>query len=207
MIYPRGGWRRAGTYIVHRLSRLPDQPQRIALGLAVGVLASFTPFYGVHFLLAAALAWMIRGNIFAALIGTFAGNPVTLPFIAIMSVSLGRYLMGMEAGLPPQEIFVEFARASAEIWQNVAAIFGPAEVGWDRMGDFMGDIFLPYLIGGTFLGLIAGFISYYLALPVIRAYHRRRAKKMARRIAKAHAAAPIPPLTKTTTTQDPRGHA
>ena len=32
MIYPRGGWRRASQYVMHRIRRLPDQPQRIARG-------------------------------------------------------------------------------------------------------------------------------------------------------------------------------
>ncbi|WP_330448804.1 DUF2062 domain-containing protein [Paracoccus marcusii] len=50
-------------------------------------MVNFTPLFGFHFLSAAAVAWIIRGNVLAALLATFVGNPVTLPFIALMSVS------------------------------------------------------------------------------------------------------------------------
>ena len=76
---PRGGWSRAAQYVVHRLSRLPDPPHRIARGIFAGVFISFTPFFGFHFLGAAAIAWSLRGNILAALLATFFGNPLTTP--------------------------------------------------------------------------------------------------------------------------------
>ena len=50
MIYPRGGWRRASQYVMHRIRRLPDQPQRIARGFAAGIIVSFTPLFGFHFM-------------------------------------------------------------------------------------------------------------------------------------------------------------
>lgn len=185
LVYPAGGWRRAGTYMLHRLRRLPDQPQRIGRGVGVGIFSSFTPFFGIHFIFASAVAWLIRGNIFAALLGTFACNPVTVPFIAIGSVTLGRALMGFDAGLAPQLIFVEFGQASAELWHNVGAIWGPEVAEWAHLMDFTRDVFLPYLLGGVILGLIAGAIAHYLTVPLIQAYHRRRARKMADRIARA----------------------
>ncbi|MGB0798882.1 MAG: DUF2062 domain-containing protein, partial [Planktomarina sp.] len=77
VIYPKGGWTRAYTYVKHRLHRLPGTPEQIARGIAVGVFTSFTPFYGLHFLVAAGLALMLRGSVLAALLGTFFGNPLT----------------------------------------------------------------------------------------------------------------------------------
>ena len=82
--YPRGGWYRAAQYVRHRLRRLPDQPQRIARGIWAGVFASFTPFYGLHFLSAFLIAKVMRGNILAAILGTFFGNPITFPIIAAL---------------------------------------------------------------------------------------------------------------------------
>ena len=35
-------------------------------------------------------------------------------------------------------------------------------------------MFLPYLVGGIVPGLIAGLACYYLSLPVIAAYQKRR---------------------------------
>ena len=73
-IYPRNGIMRALGYLGHRLRRLPDSPHKIALGLASGVFVSFSPMFGFHFIYAALVAWIVRGNVLASLIGTFFGT-------------------------------------------------------------------------------------------------------------------------------------
>lgn len=189
MIYPPGGWRRASAYVAHRLRRLPDQPHRIARGVAAGIMVNFTPLFGFHFLSAAAVAWIIRGNVLAALLATFVGNPVTLPFIALMSVKLGREILGQEGELTPQFIFHEFSKATGELWHNLSALFGPSEMHWYNLSDFLAQVFWPYMVGGVILGSIAGVITHYLTVPIFIAYQRRREKKMAERIARASARA------------------
>src|SRR3546814_6570308 len=59
-LWPRGGWRRSGTYVAHRLRRLPGPPYRIAAGFASGAAISFTPFIGLHFVLATLLALCLK---------------------------------------------------------------------------------------------------------------------------------------------------
>ena len=88
-IYPRGGWSRATRYIGHRLRRLPDPAHKIARGIACGVFVSWTPFYGLHFLISAGLAWGIGGNMLAALLATFFGNPLTYVPIGVISLQTG----------------------------------------------------------------------------------------------------------------------
>ncbi|MDO5643082.1 MAG: DUF2062 domain-containing protein [Paracoccus sp. (in: a-proteobacteria)] len=188
IIYPRGGWLRAAQYVAHRVRRLPDQPHRIGRGVAAGVFISFTPLHGFHFLIAAGIAWVIGGNILAALLATFVGNPITFPFIAYAATWLGREIMGTHGLLSPKMIFNEFADASAQVWHNINAIFGPGTAHWDRLGSFFMEIYLPYLIGGTILGIPVAVASHYLTVPVIRAYHRRRARKLAERIERIRAA-------------------
>ncbi|MEO0946532.1 MAG: DUF2062 domain-containing protein, partial [Pseudomonadota bacterium] len=63
--WPRGGWARAFHYVKHRVRRLPDRPERIARGIWAGVFTTFTPFYGMHFVTAALVAYLMRGNILA----------------------------------------------------------------------------------------------------------------------------------------------
>jgi hypothetical protein len=70
VLWPKGGWTRAATYVKHRLNRLPDSPHRIARGIMAGVFTVFTPFYGLHFFMAAGFALLLRGNVVAALLGT-----------------------------------------------------------------------------------------------------------------------------------------
>src|SRR3546814_18711734 len=86
-LWPRGGWRRSGIYVSHRLRRLPGTPYRIAAGFACGAAISFTPFIGLHFVLSAALALIVRGNIIESAISTVVGNTWTL---AWKSVGVGK---------------------------------------------------------------------------------------------------------------------
>lgn len=95
MVWPEGGWKRYGQYILLRLNRLKGTPQEIAAGVACGVAISFTPFVGLHFVLAAATAWLVRGNILASALGTAAGNPWTFPFIWLSVLYTGRRFLGM----------------------------------------------------------------------------------------------------------------
>ncbi len=184
ILYPKGGWRRAAHYVVHRLRRLPDPPHKIARGVAAGVFVCFTPLFGFHFLLAAALAFLIQGNIVAALLATFIGNPLTFPIIAAFCMEVGEWILGMEAEVPLNQVFVEFSRTTAELWHNVAAVFTDDVMQWNRMGSFFQRVFLPYVVGGILPGLTAGTLAYLLTLPAVAAYQRRRVKKLKERIAK-----------------------
>ncbi|MDO5632725.1 MAG: DUF2062 domain-containing protein [Paracoccus sp. (in: a-proteobacteria)] len=185
IVYPRGGWRRAALYVMHRMQRLPDQPHRIGRGFAAGVYVSFTPLFGLHFLLAAAIAWLIRGNIIASALGTFVGNPVTFPLIAVISIGLGRYLLGVPGDLSPQMIFYEFSSATGQLWHNFQSLFGPETAHWDRLSVFYYNLFLPYTVGGLIIGIPVALAFHYLTVPIFRAYQRRRSKAMAKRIARA----------------------
>ncbi|MEM9975678.1 MAG: DUF2062 domain-containing protein, partial [Pseudomonadota bacterium] len=178
--YPRGGWGRASRYVVHRLRRLPDPAHKISRGIASGVFASFTPFYGLHFFTAALVAWMIRGNILASLLATFFGNPITFPLIAAISVEIGTVILG-RPHVPPQDILIGFSLASIELWGNFAAIFTAAEAEWTYLWRFFNRIFLPYLVGGIAPGIVAGVAVYYMANPIIASYQRGRIKKMKER--------------------------
>ncbi|MBU3030346.1 DUF2062 domain-containing protein [Paracoccus sp. XHP0099] len=191
MIYPRGGWRRAATYVWHRLRRLPDQPHRIGRGVAAGVFVSFTPLFGFHFLSAAGVAWLIGGNILAALLATFVGNPVTFPFIAVICVGLGREILGLPGDLEPQRILSEITLAGVELWQNLRTVLSSERAHWGRFHEFFEQIYWPYMVGGVIIGLAVSIAAHYLTVPVFRAYQRRREKKMAERIARVRARAEI----------------
>ena len=187
--YPKGGWARAFSYIMHRLRRLPDPPRKVARGIAAGVFVCFTPFYGFHFLTAALAAFLIRGNILAALLATFAGNPLTFPFIATVCIEIGNRLLGVAGGVPLPEVFGGFSRASLELWYNFMAVFTSESARWENLLAFYGRVFLPYLAGGILPGAIAAVVSYMLALPAVRAYQARRAKRFRKRLLKRRAAA------------------
>lgn len=178
---PGGGWGRSANYVMHRLRRLPDSPERIAKGIAAGVFASCTPLFGLHFILAASVAWMLRGNIFASLLATFFGNPFTFPVIAYSAMELGSILLGRGHARKASEAMSAFGAIWGELWQNFLAIFTFGPFRWDMLAKFGGDIFLPYLLGGIIIGVICAVPAYFLSLPVIRAYRNRRLKKLQER--------------------------
>ncbi len=181
LIYPRGGWRRAARYIAYRVRRLPDPAHKISRGIACGIFASWTPFFGLHFIIAAACAHVIRGNILAALLATFVGNPLTFPIIAAISVETGTRILDMPH-VPPASILFGFSLVSVELWGNFYAIFGDTTMVWDQSSQFFQRIFIPYAVGGIGPGLVASVAGYYISYPVIASYQRGRIKKMKKRL-------------------------
>lgn len=185
--WPRGGWWRALRYMAYRIRRLPDPAHKIARGIAAGIFVCFTPFFGLHFLISAGLAWLIGGNVLAALLSTFVGNPVTFPLIAGLSVGIGARLMGIDEPMAIGATFDSFSRVSIELWENAVAVFTPAEIEFTEFGTFMDYVFLPYLIGGLAPGLLAATLAYLLSRPIISAYQKARIHRLKAKFAQKRA--------------------
>jgi len=165
-----------------RIKRLPDTPHKIAIGFACGVFVSFSPLFGLHFLVAAMAAVMVRGNVLASLLGTFFGNPVTFPFIATISYRTGQMFFDSSA---TDGSFRSIKNAIVDgfsgIWHSLLSIFRLSEPAWSDVGNFFSAVFMPYLIGGIIPGVICGIASYILARPIVAAYQKRRRSKLAKR--------------------------
>jgi len=181
VFWPKGGWTRAAKYVQHRVTRLPDPPHRIARGIFAGVLVTFTPFFGLHFLLAALIAKIMRGNIIASLLATFVGNPLTFLAIAASSLQTGHFLLGTGRNvLENSELSLaeKFSGAAGDLKHNVLSIITREEANWDQLALFYHDVFQPYMVGGILVGLIAGIAAYYFSLPIIMVYQKRRQAKL-----------------------------
>ncbi|MBU2981741.1 DUF2062 domain-containing protein [Lentibacter algarum] len=173
-IYPKGGWRRAFQYVQHRLHRLPDPPHKISRGIWAGVFTTFTPFYGLHFFIAAGIAFVMQGNIIAALLATFFGNPLTYIPIAVVALKTGHWLLGTEFEEADQRLGEKFSGAGADLWHNFKAMFTSDVADWHGLSVFFDEVFYPYMIGGILPGILTASICYYLAVPLIRFYQNRR---------------------------------
>ena len=95
VIFSLKGIGRAIEYVGIRLKRIPDTPHKISLGMSCGIFASFTPLFGLHFLIAGLLSYVLRANVLASLIGTFIGNPITFPIITVFNLKLGEWILGL----------------------------------------------------------------------------------------------------------------
>ena len=147
-------------YIGHRVGRLPDTPYSISAGFAFGAAISFTPLMGFHIALAVGFAWACRSNVIAAVIGTAVGNPWTFPLIWLTIYRLGGWLLGRgwAAGLPP-----DFAagRLFGQVWA----------------------LFLPMLVGGLALAVVAWLAFYWPGRYLVAAYQRNQLSRRFRRAA------------------------
>lgn len=183
--WPRGGWGRAVQYMQYRLRRLPGTPEQIARGVFAGAFTVFTPFFGVHFVVAAILARIMQGNMLAALLATFIGNPLTYVPIAAISLGLGRWMLG----LPPlrgsdHNLRDSISDAFGDLWHNFKAIFTAEQTRWADLIVFYNDVFFPWMVGSIVPGIICGLVSYALSVPVIRAYQKRRSGRLRKKMTK-----------------------
>ena len=157
-VWPRMGWLRVGTYIRHRVVRLPGSPYSIAAGLACGAAVSFTPFIGLHFVLAAVIAWLIGGNLIASAIGTAVGNPWTFPFVWWGTLRLGELILGS-------------SRATSI----------PERISLQYIFDHPWAVFLPMTIGGMLVAAVVWIVVYFSTSYFVEKYQRLRAERLRRR--------------------------
>jgi len=191
-VYPTGGFRRATRYLVHRMRRLPDKPHRIARGVFAGVFVNFPPLFGVQVVSAAFLAWVMRGNILAAMLCTFLSNPITTPLIAVSSLELGYWILGRDESLSFLSIVAAFGNAGSELWQNFKAVFTDAPTKWERLAGFWRAVYFPYLVGSILPGIAFSLVAYYITIPLARAYQKIRDKKLRDRIEARRRKKPVP---------------
>lgn len=180
-VYPRSGFKRATRYVVYRMRRLPDQPHRVARGVFAGFFIGFLPLPGLQFLAAWGMARLMRGNVLAALLGTFNTNPLTTPPFTVFSVWLGHWILGIEAPLNFKYIWSALDNAGHDLWYNVMALFGPEKARWDGLIQFWNEIYLPWLIGALGPAVVISLIAYYVTIPLVEAYQKARAAKASER--------------------------
>lgn len=140
LIWPQKGFYRGWLYLMMRILRLRSSDYSLAAGLSSGVAVSFTPFIGLHFLLAIVLAWLIRGNMIIAMIGTAIGNPWSFPLIWALIYSVGTSLLGKS----PIEADISM-------------------ISLDLFLEQPGQVLVSMLVGGGVIGIGAWIITFGLS--------------------------------------------
>ena len=181
-LFPEKGWSRAAEYMMARIKRLPDSPKNISFGVAIGVFVSFSPFFGVHVLLAFLIARSLRVNILAAVLGTFMGNPITFPIIAALNFGVGELFINVNTEEVSSKSFLQqLVDVSYAFSGNVGMMMRGKSTDFSTVLEFFYGIFLPYLVGGLILGVAVGALSYFIMLPMIVTYKARKARKKLKR--------------------------
>ena len=150
---------------IRRLLALDDPPERTALAFSIGVFIAFSPFLGLHTIMATALAFIFRFNKIAIYTGTFVNNPfLTLVPIIVASYAVGAFLLGQPLDLPSEsrELLLHPHIFSGNYWR---ALFVESR-----------HVLVPFAIGGTVLSVVFSLISYPLILSLLRARRKESAE-------------------------------
>jgi uncharacterized protein (DUF2062 family) len=170
MAWPRVSWQRSTKYFSKRILRLSGSPHAVAAGVAAGVASAMTPFLGFHFILAFVLAYVLRGNMIAAGLGTFVGNPVTFPIIWAAAYELGSFLLGTGHAAPHSLAEGMLSKSFSEVM----------------------TVFWPLVLGSLPLALGCGLLAYAGTRALVNAYRNARRERLA---ARRRDSMVIPPLT------------
>ncbi len=176
VIFSLKGISRAIEYVGIRIKRIPDTPHKISLGMSCGIFASFTPLFGLHFLIAGLLSYLVRANVLASLIGTFVGNPITFPIITVFNIKLGEWILGSSEYSSDDggKIFEGFLDFIFLIYKSFFTEGSIRENNVPRINEFLNGVFIPYSLGGLIFGVVIAVISYFLLRPLVSTYQKKR---------------------------------
>ncbi len=149
-----------------RLLAIDDPPERTALAFSIGVFIAFSPFLGLHTILATFIAFVFRFNKVAIYTGTFLNNPpLTLVPIIVASYAVGAFFMGRPLRIPPEGV---------ELLKNPHLLTGEY---YRRLFVQSLSIVVPFALGGMVLSVVCSLIAYPLTLRALRAVRDRKAIK------------------------------
>lgn len=170
--WPSAGWHRSTRYVFHRVARIPGSAYSLAAGFACGAAISFTPFIGLHFILSALLALLLRANVLASAIGTAVGNPWTFPFIWIGVFNVGSWILRAEGTDAQRVDFLDVLTDSMQAFHRLD---------FQYLADTSGPILLPMLVGAVPVSILVWILFYVALRPMISKYqavrHHRRTRK------------------------------
>ena len=146
-----------------RLLAIDDPPERTALAFSIGVFIAFSPFLGLHTILATFIAFVFRFNKVAIYSGTFLNNPpLTLAPIIVASYAVGAFFLGRPLRIPAEGV---------ELLKSPHLF----------TGDYYRKVFLqsldivePFALGGMILSVVCSLIAYPLTLRALRRVRDRK---------------------------------
>ena len=167
---------RTKKYISLSIKRIKGTPQALSLGLATGIAISFTPFIGLHALLAIFISWVIGGSMAAALIGTLFGNPWTFPFIWYFTFEIGQFI---NYGFLSYEEEFSFKIIKKEI--STLLVILKNIIVFANIPELEENVeklkLIPFMIVGSIpLVFITWILSYFSFLIIFKSY-RKKVKK------------------------------
>jgi hypothetical protein len=151
--------------LVQKLLHIEDTPERTAMAYSIGVFLGFSPFLGFHMILGIALAFLLKLNRVAVLLGVWSNTPwFILPFYSF-ATWIGMEMTGfrIEHGVF-RELFqsgVSGGFLGSHFWSQLSSQWG---------------LLLSFGVGSLLLSVLLGLTAYPLCLKGIR-YCRTHTKE------------------------------
>ncbi len=139
-----------------KLVKINDTPHKIALGFGLGAFLGFMP--GVGPIAALLLAFLLKFNRAAALLGCVLTNTWLSLVIFLISVKIGAAVTGLDWHLVKDEW--------SNLWQNFHW------QGISQLSSF--EIIGPVMIGYLSISIVAGILAYFVAFAVARMRKHRK---------------------------------
>lgn len=134
------------------LLHLQDPPHRTALAFGVGVFIAFSPFLGLHTVIAIALAFALRLNRVAVLAGAWINAWALAP-----SYAFGTFIGAVLLGVDPGDL------KTIDWGQGIGAL-----------GSTLSTLFWPIMLGNTLLGLILSAPAYAVCRKFLEGRAQRK---------------------------------
>ena len=164
---------RTKKYISLSIKRIKGTPQALSIGLATGIAISFTPFIGLHALLAIFISWVIGGSMAAALIGTLFGNPWTFPFIWYFTFEIGQFINYGFLSYEEEFSFKVIKKEVSTLLAIVKNIIIFANI-FDLEENVVKLKLIPFMVVGSIpLVFISWIFSYFSFLIIFKSYKKK----------------------------------
>ncbi len=143
------------------LLRIDDTPERTAAAFSIGIFFGFSPFIGLHTILALSVAFIFRLNRVAMLLGVYSNLPwIIVPYYTFATI--------LGAAMTRQRLPPGFRRRLADLFDLSFHDWSF----WRQVGALLEPLVWPYTIG-SFIGALAlAAVSYPIAKALIRSRRR-----------------------------------
>src|SRR5919109_1897901 len=126
---------------LEQLLHTHDTPRRTAAAFALGVFLGFSPFLGLHAVMGLALAFLLRLNRVAVILGVYSNLPWIIPAYYTIATLAGATLLGVD--IKTQALEEATAAVAAASWTDLAGI-----------GHILAPFMWAYLVGSTLGALV-----------------------------------------------------
>jgi uncharacterized protein (DUF2062 family) len=144
------------------LLHINDTPERTAAAFALGVFIGFSPFLGLHTVIAIVLAFFLNLNRVAILLGVYSNLPWIIAGYYAFTTMVGAAIT--RTRLPPG-----FRDRLTQLFETSLH----TEHFWQQLGVLLRPLFWPYMVGSLLGAAVFAAIAYPVALAFVIRRRRR----------------------------------